>query len=101
MARPVRGHLTPRPQQEGMEEPVRDPQQEEQSDATEGEVIADYGPDVDYEGSVPKVEPDAQDQRKVDSDAEYAKMKMPREETLHQRIMPWETYTGILWVHKA
>ena len=26
---------------------------------------------------------------------------MPKEGPLHQRMMPWETYMGILWVHKA
>ena len=51
MARPVRECPTPRPQQEGMEEPVRDPQQKKQSDAVEGKVIADYGPDIDNGGS--------------------------------------------------
>ena len=101
MARPVRVHLAPRPQQESVEVPVRDPQQEEQSDPAEGKVIADYGPDVDYEGSEPEVEPDAQEQREVNSDTEYAKMKLPRDETLCQRMMPWEMYMGILRVHKA
>ena len=33
----------------------RDPQQEDQSDATEGKDIADYDLDVDYEGSEPKL----------------------------------------------
>ena len=44
-----------------MEEPVRDPQQEEQSYPTEGKGIVDYDPNVDYEGSEPKVEPDAKE----------------------------------------
>ena len=99
--RPVRGHPTPRPQLEGMTEPERDPEQEEQPDATEGKVIADYDPGVDYEGSEPKVEPDAQEQKEEDPDAEYPKMEMPRDSTLPQRMMPWKTYMGILWVHKA
>ena len=88
MARPVRECLTSRPQQEGAEEPERNPQQEEQSDAAEGKVIADYDPDIDYEGSEPKVEPDAREQREIDSDAEHVKMEMPREGTLHQKMMP-------------
>ena len=41
MARPVRGCLTARPQQKGAEETERDPQQEDQQDATEGKDIAD------------------------------------------------------------
>ena len=81
MARPVRGHLTSRPQQEGAEEPERDPRQEEQPGAAEGKAIADYGQDVGYEVSEPKVEPDAQEQRQVDSDTEYAKMEMLRDGT--------------------
>ena len=97
MARPVRGCPTTRSQQEDAEEPVRDPQQEEQSDDTGDEVMADYDPDVDYEGS----EPLTQEQKEVDSNAEYAKMEMPRDGTLHQRLMPLETYMGNLWVHKA
>ena len=83
-----------------MEEPVRDPQQEEQSDATEDKVIANYTLDIDCERSEPNVEPDAQEQMEVDSDAEYAKMEMPREGTLCQRMMPWEMYMGI-WAHKV
>ena len=54
MARPVRGCPTARSQQEGIEEPERDPQLEDQPDATEGEDIADCNPDVGYEGSNPK-----------------------------------------------
>ena len=96
MARPVRGHPTPRPQ---VGEPERDPQQEEHPDTAEGKVIVDYDPDVDDEVAEPKVEPHAQEQREVDSDAEYAKMEMPRDGTLHQRMMLWETYMGILQVH--
>ena len=37
MARQVRGCQTARSQQEGAEEPEQDPQQEDQSNATEGE----------------------------------------------------------------
>ena len=81
--------------------PKRDPQQEEQPDTPEGKVIADYNLDIDYEGSEPKVESVAQDEREVDSDAEYAKMEMSRDGTLHQRMMPWEQYMGIQWAHKA
>ena len=47
MARPVKGCLTARLQQEGAEEPERDPQQEGQPDATEGKDIVDYDLDVD------------------------------------------------------
>ena len=49
MARLVRGCLITRSQQEGEEEPNRDTQQEDQLDATEGEHIADYDKNVDYE----------------------------------------------------
>ena len=101
MARPVRGHLIPRLQLEGVTEPKRDPQQEEQPDTAEGEVIADYNLDADYERSEPKVEPDAPEQKEEDPNAKYANMKMPRDGTLHQKMMTQETYMGILWVHKA
>ena len=37
--------------QECVTEPERDPQQEEQPDAAEGKVIADYNSDIEYEGS--------------------------------------------------
>ena len=50
-------------QQEGIEEPERDPQQEEQPDTKGGKDIADYDPDVDYEGSEPKVKQSAQEQK--------------------------------------
>ena len=69
MARPVRGCPTPRLQQEGEIEPEKNPQQGEQPDATEGKLIADYNPDIYYEGQEPKVEQDAQKQREDDSDA--------------------------------
>ena len=65
MARSVRGCPTARLQQRGTEKPKRDPQQREQPDATEDKNIADYDPNVDYEGSEPKVEPDAQEHREV------------------------------------
>ena len=55
MARLVRGRPTARSQQEGIEEPERDPQQEDQPDATGGKDIADCNPDVGYEGSEPKL----------------------------------------------
>ena len=79
MVRLVRGRPTPRLQLEGMTQPERDSQQEEQPDATEGKVIADYDPDVDYVGLEPKIEPVA-----------HAKMEMPRDGTLRQRMMPQE-----------
>ena len=101
MARLVRGCPTDRSQQEGIEEPERDPQQEDQQDATGGEDIADYDPDVDYEGSEPEVEQSAEEQREVDPDAEYPETEIPRDGTLCQRMMPWEQYMGILWVHRA
>ena len=63
MARMVRGRPTARSQPEGTDESETNasvPQQEEQPDATVGKVIVDYDPDVDYEGTEPKNEPDAQ-----------------------------------------
>ena len=51
MTRSVRGRPTARSQQEGIEEPDRDPQQEDQLDAIGGKDRADYGLDLDYEGS--------------------------------------------------
>ena len=66
MARPVKGGLRSRPQQEGAEGPEQDPQQEDQPDMTEGKDIADYNLDVGYVGSEPKAKHDAQEQRVVD-----------------------------------
>ena len=88
MARLVRGCPTARSQQEGIEEPERDPQQEDQPDATGGKDIADYNPDIDYEGSEPEVEQSAQEQREVDPDAKYAEMEISQDGTLRQRMMP-------------
>ena len=82
MDRLVRGHPTARSQKGGTVEPERDPQQEEQSNATECKDIADYNLDVDYEGSEPEVEPDTQEQREIHSDTDYVKMEMPRSGTL-------------------
>ena len=97
----MRGCPTARSQQERVEESERDPQQEDQPDAKGGEDIEDYNPDVDYEGSEPKVEQSASEQREVDLDAEYANMEIPQDGTLHHRMMPQEQYMGILWVHRA
>ena len=58
MARSVKGRPMPWSQQEGTEEPETKPsapQQEEQPDTTEGEVITDFNPDVDYEGQDPRM----------------------------------------------
>ena len=73
----MRGCPLARSQQEGIEEPGRDPLQEDQPDATEGNDIADYEPGIDYEGSEPKVKQCAQEQKEVDPDAEYAGMEVP------------------------
>ena len=72
MARSVRGCLTISPQR-GTEEPetnVSIAQQQEQRDAREGKVIADYDLDVDYksEGSDPDIE--AVDEEEKNSEAE-------------------------------
>ena len=73
MASPMRGYPTARLQEEGAEEPERDPQQEDQPDPTEGKDIVNYDPDIDYEWSETKNEPVAQDQKGIDPDPEYAK----------------------------
>ena len=101
MARPLRECLTARSQQEGIEELERNPQQEDQQDATGGEDISDYNLDVDYEGSEPKVEQSAQEQREVEPDREYVNMEIPQDGTFHQRMMPGDEYIVILWVHRA
>ena len=100
MARLLRGCPTARSQQEGTEEPERDPWQEDQPDATGGADIEDYNPDVDYEGSEPKAKQSAPEQREVDPDTEYANMEIPQDGTLCQRMMPWEQYVGIVWVQR-
>ena len=101
MNRLVRGRPTTRLQQEGAEDPDRDPQQDDQSVTAEGKDIADYDPNVDYEGSEPKVESDAQVEREVNSDAEHEKMVIPCSGTLHQKMMSWEQYKRILQVCRA
>ena len=51
-------------------------------------------------GLKPENEPVAQDQREVNPDTEYAKMEIPHDGTLHQRVMPWDKYMGIMLVHR-
>ena len=63
--------------------------------------IADYDRDIDYVGSEPQVESVAQDEREVDPDAEYTNMEILHGGTLCQRMMPWQQYMGMLWVHRA
>ena len=46
------------------------PQQEEQSDTAEGKVITNYNLGTDYEWSEPKNEPDPQEEKGKNSDAE-------------------------------
>ena len=96
MAKTMMGCPTTWSQQEGTEKPERDHQQGEDPDAIGGKNIADYDSDKDYEGSELEVEPDAQEQREVDPDAEYAQMEMSRCGTLCPRIIPWETYIWVL-----
>ena len=81
------GCPTPWTQQGGTEEPETNTnvsQQEEQTDASEGEVVADYDPDVDYkpEGSDPEIE--ALNGEEENNDAEYAKMELLQVRILHQ-----------------
>ena len=63
MARLVMGQPTARSQQEGIKEPERDAQQEDQPDATGDEDIEDYNSDVDYEGSEPGVKQSVQEHK--------------------------------------
>ena len=70
MAILVREHPMTRSQRKGAEEPEKDPQQKDQSDATEGKDIADY------EGSEHKAEPVTLDEREVDPDADYMNMEI-------------------------
>ena len=91
MVRIMRGCPTTLLQLEGKDDPetiLNAPQQEGHPDTAEGGDIADYDPDVDYEGSELKVELVTQEQKEVDPDAEYATIEMPRNGTLHQRMMP-------------
>ena len=67
------------PTARSQQEPEGDPQQEDQPDVTEGKDIADYDPDVDYEGSEPKVKQSAQEQREDDPDTEYVGMEIPQD----------------------
>ena len=85
MARPVRGCPTPQPQQGGREEPetnISNLQKEEQTDATEEEVIADYDPDVDYKPEGLDPEMTAVNEAEENSDTEYAKMELPQDGSL-------------------
>ena len=98
MARLVRGCPTARSQQESAEEPETNlsvPQQEEHPDTVEDRDITDYDLDIDYEGSEPKNEQVAQEQKEEDPEAEYAKMELQQDGTFHQRMIPWETMKGI------
>ena len=74
-------------------------QQEENLDATEGKVIADYNIDIDYEGSEPKNGPDAQEKKERDSDTEYAEIKVSCSGTFHQRMMHCNILQRIQSVH--
>ena len=98
----MKGCLTARSQPEGTEQPETDPgvlQQEKQPDAAEGNVITDYDLDVDYEGSDPQNKPDSQEEKEENSDAEYAKMEIPHDETVCQRMMHCNILQRIQHVH--
>ena len=73
------------------EEPATNPsvpQQDVQPDAAEGKVIADYDPNVNYEGSEHENEIVGQEEEEKNSNAEYVNMKIPQAGTFHQRMMP-------------
>ena len=104
MARPVRGCLTPQPQQGGTKEPETNtsvPQQEEQIDASEGKDIDDYDAHLDNkpEGLAPEIK--AVDEDKENSDTEYAKIELPHDEILHQRKMNCKVAEKIKRVYQA
>ena len=63
-------HPTTWLQPESKDETEKIPPQQGHPDTIVGRDIADYNPDIDYEGSEPKVEPVDQEQREVDPDAE-------------------------------
>ena len=59
------------------------------ADALDGEVIADYELDIDYEpeGSDPELKPVNQVQEEADPDVECTKMEIPYQRPLCQRSM--------------
>ena len=70
----VHSCLTAQAQTEGTEESQTNPsvpQQEEQADATEAEVRADYELNIYYEETGPKNEQDAQKEKEENYDAKY------------------------------
>ena len=68
-------------------------------DRPEGKVTVDDSLDVDYESSEPKIEPDTQEEKENNSDAEYANMEIPFDGTFHQRMTPCNVMQRIQWVH--
>ena len=91
MARTMRRCLTAWSQPEHAEEPETNPsapQQEGWPDAAKGKVIVDYGPNIDYAGSEPKIELVAQEEKEENSNAEYANMEIPCKGTFFQRMIP-------------
>ena len=103
MARPVTGCPISWPQQEDTEELETNhivPQQEEQLDAAEGKVIADYDLDIDYEGSEPKNEPVTQEEKDKDPNAECASMKILCTGTFCQRMILCNVLKSIQWVQR-
>ena len=103
MARPVRGCLIALVQPEGTEKPDINPsisQQEEQPNAIEGKVIADYNLGVDYEGSKPENEPDAPEEKEENSDEDYMKMEILCQGTLCQKSMSHKLAKVIKCTHQ-
>ena len=92
MASTMRGHPTARLQPKGTEETETNtsvPQEEEQADATESKVIANYKLEVDYkpERSNPEIKPvNHVEEGMMHSDTEYAKMEIFHEGTFKQHI---------------
>ena len=44
--------------------------------------MVDYGPGIYYEGSEPKIEPDAREEKKANSKAKYTKMELSHDRHL-------------------
>ena len=101
MPRTIRGHPTTQPQPEGREKLEINPsipQQEEQTDAIDGEVIVDHKPDIDHEpeGSDPENKPDAHEEQ----EKEYTKMELHQQGTIHKWSMNHRVLERIKWVHQ-
>ena len=62
--------------------------------------MADYNPDIDYEGPEPENEPVAQEEKEENFNAVFAKMEIPKAGTFYQMMMPCDVMHRIQWVHQ-